>query len=1088
MPLKCRICNKNILSHSRSLNCAVCQLKCHLSCLSNVSVHDTIYVERVQNDWFCPVCIDDNLPFSCIIDENEYRNALSEFWRSPSSFNISDLNNMVFDPFDLNDDNINDQLCSSDPDFHFYNNLVSNSLGCDYYFEDGFNEKLKTFDYIDKSFSIFHINLRSIKRNYDSLKHYLLLLSIKFSVIAITETWLYDDISSLYQIPDYTFISNHRTHKRGGGVGFYVRNDIEFKCRNDLTFSNPAIESLCIDLNDKLVSVIYRPPNTSIVEFNEYLGKILESIKVDKKGCYLTGDFNINLLNIESHEASSQFLDLMYSSGFFPLITKPTRITEHSATAIDNIFYNNISNISSYNGILVTDLSDHLPIFHVHIANQNKNEDEYIFSRNMKDTNIKRFTEITSTCNWDEVLSCNDPKAAYTIFHRKIFDYYNTCFPVTKIKKGYKTRHPWLTLGLRKSIKIKNRLFFKYKKNFSKYNETKYKIYRNKLNKLLRNAEREHYNNLLTANKLNIKKKWTVIKEVLGRNNSTSLPKYYHINGSLVDNRKTIANGFNKYFSNIGNELAKDIPNVSKDPTSYISACMSNSIYLYPTTESEVVKTINNLKNSSAGWDSIAPHTIKLTAVALCSPLTHLINLSFSSGYFPEEMKITKIIPLFKANDNMYLVNYRPIAVLSVFSKIFEKIMYKRLYNFIRKNNVLYELQFGFLENHSTSMALSVIIDRISKALDDGETSIGVFLDFSKAFDTVDHNILFSKLEKYGIRGLALNWIKSYLSEREQFVMFNGTESDRCINRCGVPQGSILGPLLFLLYINDIANVSSSLYMLLYADDTNVFFTGHDINDLITKVNIELAKVVTWLHANRLSLNVKKSHYMIFSKRNVTSEHAIKIDNKCIDRVDSTKFLGVYIDNKLSWKKHILYTKGKVARSIGILNKARKIFTKDTLLNLYYSFVYPHLGYCIEIWGNANVEYTSALFRLQKKCVRIITNSAWKSHTEPLYKSLDILTLNDLYVYRLYMFMYKFKNNGLPKIFDNFFTCNNIFHQYPTRTQNAFRLPVFKSEIRRKTLRFTAAKLYNQTINVLDYSISIKLFKRSVTSLLKADS
>ena len=219
----------------------------------------------------------------------------------------------------------------------------------------------------------------------------------------------------------------------------------------------------------------------------------------------------------------------------------------------------------------------------------------------------------------------------------------------------------------------------------------------------------------------------------------------------------------------------------------------------------------------------------------------------------------------------------------------------------------------------------------------------------------------------YGIRGLALDWIKSYLCCREQFVSFNSVNSEKCIMSCGVPQGSILGPLFFLLYINDISNISNELFMLLYADDTNVFFTGDTIQNMCSRVNDELEKIVSWLNANRLSLNVKKSHFMIFTTRHTEYNYNIILNMEKLDKVDTTKFLGIQIDSKLSWQNHILYVKGKVAKGVGILSKARKVVKKNTLLNLYYSFIYPHLSYCIEIWGNARNQYLECLFKMQKK-------------------------------------------------------------------------------------------------------------------------
>ena len=329
---------------------------------------------------------------------------------------------MVFNPFDINDTNMDNTLVQSDPDVNFYNKVSCNSLNCDYYFDDVFNEKIMTYKQVDKNFSLFHINLRSLNKNFDSLKCYLELLSIKFSIIAITETWLHENNFTLFQLPGYKFISNHRTGKRGGGVGFYVRNDLDCNIRHEMSLSKDNFESLCIDLNDKLVFVTYRPPNTCVADFNKTIEPILESIKTDKRTCYFTGDFNINLLNAESHDDTSEFLDLMYTFGYVPLITKPTRITDHSATIIDNIIYNDINNLNSYNGILISDLSDHLPIFHIQTLHSQNTENEFIITRNMCKRNTDSFVEMVNSCTWDDVISCTDPKQSFTNFHNKITD------------------------------------------------------------------------------------------------------------------------------------------------------------------------------------------------------------------------------------------------------------------------------------------------------------------------------------------------------------------------------------------------------------------------------------------------------------------------------------------------------------------------------------------------------------------------------------------------------------------------------------------------------------------------------------------
>ena len=357
---------------------------------------------------------------------------------------------------------------------------------------------------------------------------------------------------------------------------------------------------------------------------------------------------------------------------------------------------------------------------------------------------------------------------------------------------------------------------------------------------------------------------------------------------------------------------------------------------------------------------------MKDTFIHFLKPLSYICNLSLSNGIFPHELKKAKVIPLFKHGDNQKVQNYRPISVLPFFSKIFEKMMFNRIFDFINANKVLYDYQFGFRQNHSTAMALISLTDKIINAMENGEFAIGVFLDFSKAFDTVDHNILFMKLEHYGIRGLALSWIKSYLYQRTQYVHYLNADSNIKYISCGVPQGSILGPLLFLLYIHDIVNVSTDLFYTIYADDTNVFLTGNNLLSLYQTMNNELGKIVTWLNSNRLSLNILKSHYMIFTNKTVVVDASIQINSIVLERVESTKFLGVYLDTKLDWKKHISYVKSKIARGVGIIRKARKYLNKESLLTLYYSFIYPYFIYGIEVWGNAYHSTLASVMKLQK--------------------------------------------------------------------------------------------------------------------------
>ena len=426
----------------------------------------------------------------------------------------------------------------------------------------------------------------------------------------------------------------------------------------------------------------------------------------------------------------------------------------------------------------------------------------------------------------------------------------------------------------------------------------------------------------------------------------------------------------------------------------------------------------------------------------------------------------------------MVFSNYRPVSILPVFSKLLERLMYNRLINFINIHGLLYEYQFGFQKDCSTYMALISLMEKISMALDNGEYVIGVFLDFSKAFDTVDHDILLQKLNIYGVRGVAHTWFKSYLANRYQYVTYNNAMSQKEKLTCGVPQGSILGPLLFLIYINDLSTVSNACLSILFADDTNMFRTGTDLNDLCNALNDDLSKIQEWLRANKLSLNVKKTHYMIFCGRGKKAEDVPMIINgEVVERVYVTKFLGVYIDAQLSWKHHIDYTCKKLSKSIGILSKARRKLSKNTLISLYYSFSYPYLIYCNQVWGNTYPTNLNKLQVLQKKIVRIITSSSFQAHSAPLLAGNKLLNTRQINLYVVGNFMYKYVVGSLPPVFHDYFVYNREISTYETRRANDFCIPFCRTNIRQFTIRIHGAKLWNSIPEFIRNAKTLDSFK-----------
>ena len=380
--------------------------------------------------------------------------------------------------------------------------------------------------------------------------------------------------------------------------------------------------------------------------------------------------------------------------------------------------------------------------------------------------------------------------------------------------------------------------------------------------------------------------------------------------------------------------------------------------------------------------------------------------LSVVQSMFPDALKIARVIPLFKSGDKHVFTNYRPVSLLPQFSKILEKLFNNRLDSFIEKNCILSECQYGFRNSRSTYMALMDLIENICESIDKKKYVMGIFIDLKKAFDTIDHNILLNKLFHYGIRGISNDWIKSYLENRKQFVQYDDAISDCKEILCGVPQGSILGPKLFILYINDICNISEIMKFVLFADDTNILCKHENYVSLCELVNVELSKLSKWFSINKLSLNVKKTSYMVFGNRHVNNNIKIRIDMEEIEKVHVTKFLGVYIDYRLDWKRHIDHIINKVSKSISIIYRASQKLNETALLMLYNTLILPYLSYCSEVWGRTYITNLNPFFAKQKKFVRIIGRLSKHDHTTPLFLKFKILKLFDLFEYKASCFMY----------------------------------------------------------------------------------
>ena len=773
-------------------------------------------------------------------------------------------------------------------------------------------------------------------------------------IIALTETSLKnnENFKSNIDIEGYeTYCTPSYSSK--GGTAIYVNKKFNNIERKDLKALNEDYESVWVEIKNKfsknVTGCIYRHPRYNFKEIMCYLENCLTKLTKENKEIYLCGDFNIDLLKIDNNQNYQQFYNMLCSFGFLHKIIQPTRVTDHHSTLIDNIFSNNLSDATKSGNIFLT-LSKHFSQF-VSIKREKIDyKNLNIFHRDNSKFQSQQFRDV-SIQNWNSNRS--KVNELFIDFHSKLEGCVDRHAPIKKLSpKEIKLKNkPWISTEISKLIKVRNKIFARKKRQPNNTNNKRlHNRFMNRVNREIKKSKKKCYSEFFEINKMNIKKIWSGIREIINIWNNIS-PKItqLNINGKIINNPNDVANQLNNFFVKLGPLTESSIPrseNIS--PLKFLK--QRNQLdFLLTHVSHEVLEIITGLGNKSTGPTSIPVKLLKLIPDLIIVPLCKLINLSFISGSFPDPLRIVKVIPIHKNGSTQDRNTYRPISLLWIFDKIMEKIMHKRLYKFLEDNNILYNKQFGFRKNNATMDALIKITEKIKEFIDKGKYGCGIFIDLRKAFDTVNHDILLLKMEHYGVRGSTLQWFKFYLYERKQYVYINGECSELKQISCGVPQGSVLGPLLFLIYINDLPTISNKLDLYLFADD--IYYEVESPGNLEKKVNKELKNLHLWLSVNRLALNIEKTNFVIFHPFNKPLKYnvTIKIHKKAITEKQSIKYLGILIDSTLSWKDHITNLSKKLSRSIGILYKLRPFVNLKIMKNVYHALFYSHLVYSIHV-------------------------------------------------------------------------------------------------------------------------------------------
>ena len=547
---------------------------------------------------------------------------------------------------------------------------------------------------------------------------------------------------------------------------------------------------------------------------------------------------------------------------------------------------------------------------------------------------------------------------------------------------------------------------------------------------------------------------------------------------------------------NIANTGQLDTPDSYTD---YLQDSTENSIYLRPTDPGEIHDIIKKFKNKATLDHKISALKIANENFQFTTTLSNVVNSSLDEGVFPQKLKEAKVVPIHKSGSKTQVSNYRPISLLTSFSKVFEKVMHARILDFLETNKILYEDQYGFRPGRSCEHALLTAQNCLLNSLSNKQISVLLLLDYSKAFDMVDHAILIRKLEHYGIRGRALSWMKSYLENRTQYVTIDGKNSSSKQLTYGVPQGSILGPLLFIIYINDLPEISRIARFILYADDANIILSGTNIDDINEQLKLICNKLVKWVASNGLQLNLKKTNYMIFSRRKIDLPVPLKISNVAIERKTEARFLGVILDEKLNWNSHITHLKAKMSRYIGIMYKIKRYLPPQARLQIYHSFVQSHLNFCSLIWGFSSKSNIQSVFGMQKKGIRAIVpgyinyryrDGILPGHTKPHFKEFRILTLHGIIAVNALTLIHKIRHfpNSVPssvrscipdnapaqganhETFSVWLAIHNNFHY---RTSLFFKGPMLS----------TMSEFSNNNVSPASFH-KIKIYKNNIKSIL----